>query len=59
MIVCPTFMSHILDESLLNSGNPRDSHVRYGLSHSNILEIGSTNFLPTQEFLVKGKIISF
>ena len=35
MIVCPTFMSHIPDESLLNSSHPRDSHVKYDLSSSN------------------------
>ena len=34
MIACPTFTSHMPNESLLNSGHPRDSQVRYGLSHS-------------------------
>ena len=34
MVACPTFMSHMLDESLLNLRPSRDSHVRYDLSHS-------------------------
>ena len=34
MVACPTFMSRMLDESLLNSNPPRVSHVRYNLSHS-------------------------
>ena len=34
MMACPTFMSHLSDESLSNSGHPRDCHVSYNLSHS-------------------------
>ena len=34
MVACSTLMSHFPDESLSNSGHPRDCHVRYDLSHS-------------------------
>ena len=34
MLACLTFMSLLSDESLSNSGHPRDCHMRSDLSHS-------------------------
>ena len=45
-VVCPTFMIHMSDKSLLNLGPSYDSHVKYDLSHSTPIKFFISKIFP-------------
>ena len=59
MMACLTFMIHMLDESLSNSGQPRDCHVRYNLFHSKyklicyIVTMGDTSWTIRRQTVMR------
>ena len=64
MMACLNFMSHLFDESLSNSGQPRDCHVRYNLSHSKyklvcyIVTMGDSSWTIRRQAVMRWSVMS-